>query len=144
MASALSAAWEALEALYAADTGAGGLAETAGDNALHEFLLERGTKRARNTPSVYVEVESLSEDTFGNDASRVLVRMHLFTDMNRDAELARQWTLADRMTQVFDDADPADDGTTTFNQIRKRREFNAPSQGDQAHLVQEYTMVVSH
>lgn len=143
MASRRKALWDAIKALVAADTSSGGLSESGGANKLLEFLWEPGTTRARNVPSVYVEIQEVRSGSLGVDAGQMLVRMHLYTDVHADSEMDPQDAIAERMATVFHRVKPAITGGRTFDKIWKAREFNAPSERDQMHLIQEYTVLVS-
>ncbi len=143
MATRRKALWDALKALYAADTGVGGLSETDGVNRLFEFLWQQGTTRARQTPSVYVEISSAQQGTLENDAELMLVRMHLYTNQHADDEFGPQDGISEQMGEVFNRGTLAATGGHTFCEIRMRREFNAPSTSDHIHQVQEYTVLVS-
>jgi hypothetical protein len=136
------ALWDSLKALYVADTSSGGLRESDGDNALFEFLLEKFTTRSRNTPSVYVEIDALDSKSLTTAADRLLVRLHLFTDVHADSEMDPQDGIAEQMRSTFGVV-PGTQGGYTFSRMLFAREFNAPSTKDQLHLVQEYSVIAS-
>ncbi|NRA59013.1 MAG: hypothetical protein HRU13_12950 [Phycisphaerales bacterium] len=143
MATRRRALWDALKALYTADTGTGGLSEASGDNRIFEFLWEPGTTRARQAPSIYVEISSAQQGTLETDAELMLVRMHLYTNGKADDEFGPQDGISEQMDTLFNRSALAATGGHTFCEMRMRREFNAPSTSDHIHQVQEYTVLVS-
>lgn len=119
-------------ALYAADTGSGGLVDTVtvpkGDQYVQHFLRAHG-QQAQGHPGIprieFEVVDDRDESPFMGDSPTCRVRMHLYTI--RDPGSVQEAAVLLRMRTVFRRAKLSTQGGWYGGQVNWRRSPRAPS-----------------
>lgn len=135
-----------LNALYVADSGAGGLANSTGDQYVRQFVQEGDPNYdrdgARAWPAVKVSVVENEDAAFSlssSDRNNAMIEMHVFT--LRDQGRSKQNAVNDRIRGVYHTSLLATQtGWTQFSPLIRLRGFQAPSSGTEYHYVHQYTV----
>lgn len=128
------AAYDIIKALFDADAGAGGLANT---NSLNTAYVRGGMFRRGDPQSTYalphiqVEVFDSEADTTGKSRTEVLVRLTLVTDSNLSylSVVGSQGGIASRIRAAYHRITPSANNGWNPSILRRVRSFQGP-QGD--------------
>jgi hypothetical protein len=141
-----AALFSALTTMVNADTGSGGLMNTADSNDayLRGGFVRAGHEdegRTHNRPRVEVEMFSSLGRTFGGrrDEEPVLVRFRVLT--TRDALFTQQDAVVARLVAVFEHKVPADADSWEFSPGTFLRSFQGPSSGEELRYICEWQVV---
>jgi len=144
MADLATSIFTSLEALYTADTGAGGLNESSDTSqARVRHFVRMGdpnfdADRTFNWPIVRVEVFAGEMRSFSNRHADCVIRMHVYT--LRDHGFADQSAVNARIVSVYDGARLATQSPFNFSVMTYQRHFQAASSGTDLHYVQEFSV----
>lgn len=140
------AVFTSIDAIRAADTGAGGLNEANGVALVNKMVLRDdanyGEDRADYWPHLMVDVIERSDTTWGTvnsrDTEQVFVRITLRTQ--RDPGRAKQNAVSARMRTVFDGVIPAAQTGWFFGVLTLERGYQVRATGNVLVYVQEYSI----
>lgn len=145
MADLATSIFTGLEALFTADTGAGGLNENSDtSNAKVRHYIRRGdanyeSDRTANWPVVIVDVLCNEMRSFTNRHADALVRMHVYVQRDNNG-FTIQSAVNDRIVTVYDGANMAAQSPFSFSTITYQRHFQAPTSERELHYVHEMSL----
>lgn len=136
-----------IEAIYLADTGSGGLNESASDHRVNPEDFSRhddpDDRQNGNYPSIRVECDSSEErDAFGVGAGRVFGRFHVVARRNTNA-FATMDRVTYRIRTIYHTVAPADTSDWNFSPIIVTRTSKGPSSATEFKRVVEFTLVAT-
>lgn len=139
--SAIKAAFDSFKSLYTADTGSGGLNESAGSGAakVHQFFRSRDWAAAsavnRPLPHIRVDVILPRNDAVGIDRVNGIIRLTLVGEASRDED--KMDVIDTRMEALFHASTPTASGWSITKPTLIRQTWLA-NQGERARLLHEY------
>jgi hypothetical protein len=148
VADSTQAKYDAIRALIAADTGTGGLSNTASTAYVRDVAREGTQQRTFSPGAPYIIIDPgnpadqspLAASTF--DVSTV--NIHCFFDRDNDRDFSRESAVINRLRTRLANVTPTTSGTTpdqwAFTSIRWLRSFNAPASERTRHRVVQLTL----
>lgn len=153
------ACYDAFNAAFLADTGAGGLnnaTQVAGAYTSAAYCLGNATdvpsrlmrqgdpQRTEDVPRIVWEGTTTEElDTPANARVQMLVRLHHHTNRETPDGFGSQDPVAIRSRQVFHRGALTASGGWNFSTLVRKRGFQAPPSGKVQHYIVEYAVVMS-
>jgi hypothetical protein len=139
--------YTSVQALYAADTGAGGLNQSGATNQVrsNDFFPNDDPDwyQNKNYPAIMVECSiSDEDDAFARGRAIVPFRLHLFVRRNTGG-FSQLSTIASRIRTVFHRSALAAQSDWAFSPPAIRRTFPGPSTPDVMHRVFEFQTVAT-
>lgn len=113
-----NALFPALRSMATADTGAGGLFETAGANTITDFFDSLATEDAAMPYAVVTTIDGVEDDTFANDITTHSVQVSIYTDRLASGT-DKGGDIQDRLFSVFHRGSPSVTGFTATKSVVK-------------------------
>jgi hypothetical protein len=135
----------AIEALYSADTGDGGLNESSDSStAVVRHFIRRGDAthegdRTSNWPAVVVDVMCNEQRSFSNRHADVLVRIHVYAERT-NLGFTVQSAVNSRIVTLLDGVAMSAQSPFSFSVFTYLRHFQAPTTERELHYVHEFTL----
>ncbi len=143
--SAAQAVFDAVKALYTADTGNGGLNKVGSAAQVKVFSRQFSAARSPDWPRIYVEVTENEGDPFGGASGHVAVmvnvRFHLYT--RRDREFVDQDAILARMRTVYKGTAWGTADSWTMGIGCPKGAFQAASTDTELHFVWPFTTIAN-
>lgn len=138
------ALYSQLKTLFDADTGTGGLSNSASTGYVRHFVRAGdpsiGEDRTGSWPKIIVEISSADDSTFNHTHFNGVVRMHVFT--RRDEGFATMDAVNERIATVYDEvALGATTSPWNFSVFLKLRSFKGPDTSSEMHYIHEFSAV---
>lgn len=143
--SAAQAVFDAVQALYVADAGAGGLNNSTSAARVPFFDRDKSAANSPNIPKIYVDAHEEEHDPFGGSGGHVAVMInvtfHLYT--RRDRGFAEQNAVLARMRTVYKGVAWGVKDSWTMGIGCRKRGFQAASTETELHYVEQYTTIAN-